>query len=206
MITQNDEIELSRQTFSRWLARNNREQISWLARYLNENKTAQRLLLKQVEGMLEGSGHQVVVAEKYDALVLRMAELDVLCGREGAKLTARIKSAWSQHKYRTKLRLTDYKNINMVLSMRAINNLKKLSESINKPQNKVIEDLIEEKLELLLNTGQIHQPPPQHRELQVSVPDLASTTPPATPLPGEDLHESEASHDNAITPGKISSV
>ena len=88
MITQNDEIELSRQTFSRWLARNNREQISWLARYLNENKTAQRLLLKQVEGMLEGSGHQVVVAEKYDALVLRMAELDVLCGREGAKLTA----------------------------------------------------------------------------------------------------------------------
>ena len=190
MITKNDEIELSRQTFSRWLARNNREQISWLARYLNENKTAQRLLLKQVESMLDGSGHQVVVAEKYDALVLRMAELDVLCGREGAKLTARIKSAWSQHKYRTKLRLADYKNINMVLSMRAINNLKKLSESLYKPQNKVIEDLIEEKLELLLNTEQIHQAPPPLWANQVNVPNLTSPAPLATPLSGADLYES----------------
>lgn len=206
MITQNDEIELSRQTFSRWLARNNREQISWLARYLNENKTAQRLLLKQVESMLDGSGHQVVVAEKYDALVLRMAELDVLCGREGAKLTARIKSAWSQHKYRTKLRLTDYKNINMVLSMRAINNLKKLSESLYKPQNKVIEDLIEEKLELLLNTEQIHQAPPPLWANQVNVPNLTSPAPLATPLSGADLYESETSHDIASTAGKISSV
>lgn len=101
---------------------------------------------------------------------------------------------------------SDYKNINMVLSMRAINNLKKLSESLYKPQNKVIEDLIEEKLELLLNTEQIHQAPPPLWANQVNVPNLTSPAPLATPLSGADLYESETSHDIASTAGKISSV
>ena len=207
MHTAYDQVELSRQAFNHWINTKDREHVSWLARYLNKNKVAQRLLVEHALQSIgeDGSGRVVVKDDRGD-VVEKMAVLDALCGSEGAKLTARIKTAWNQHKYRTKLRLTNQKNINMVLSTRAIENLKTLSENLYKPQNKVIEDLIQEKLLLLAEKGQLRQPSPSIEALQMPETNIIQPEPLSRPLAGANLYESKANAIEAPLTKKYSKV
>ena len=173
------ELEQARARFRKWMPRGNPGQCLWLADYLNSTPEVRDFFLST-----RLATHWPIFTASYPDLIGALAVMSTHSVR-GYKITERVRSAWSQQKYRETLEANGKKTYNYVMSIDAGEKLQRLANACQRPINKTLEMLIDLQHDHLAETGIIRaaakQPTPA--ELAVTPIFIPSGPGPRPPAP-----------------------